>query len=167
MKRLILAVSVAVLAIALAASVASATSHKVPRWSQGENMFRNNYVTIRHSFDYSGEYAAVLSNDPHEQGRIYKELLITRGDDLKVKIKAKGDATRNARLWFLLDNKRIAAKQNFTPGLHWYFFEIPDDVHGVHRVALLTENLGKASPSEASDGNAPLIVDLVWTRPSH
>jgi hypothetical protein len=161
MKRLILAALVAALAIAFAAPVtmASASSHKVPRWTQGEDMSRNNYVTIRHSFDYSGEYAAVLSNDFHEQGRIYKQLLITRGDDLRVRIKAKGDATRNARLWFLLDKKRVAAKQNFKPGLHWYRFEIPNDVHGVHRVALLTENRGKGG----SDGNAPLIVDLIWT----
>ena len=162
MKRLILAALVAALAIALAAPVASAQYPKPPRWTQAEDMYWNNYVTIKHSFDYSGEYAAVLSNDFHEQGRIYKQLLITRGDDLRVRIKAKGDATRNARLWLLLDRERVVAKQNFKPGLHWYCFEIPNDVHGVHRVALLTENRGKGG----SDGNAPLIVDLIWT-PQH
>ena len=164
MKRLILAALVAALAIALAAPVASAQYPKPPRWTQAEDMYWNNNVTLKHSFDYSGEYAAALSNDPGEQGRIYRELLISRGDDLKVRIKAKGDATRNARLWLLLDRERVVAKQNFKPGLHWYWFEVPNDVRGIHRVTLHTENLGKGSL--ASDGNRPLIVDLIWT-PQH
>jgi hypothetical protein len=162
MKRSILAALVA-LAIALAAPAAMAYGYpKPPRWTQAEEMYWNNNVTFRHSFDYSEGAAAALSNDPGEQGRIYRELLITRGDDLKVRIKANGDATRNARLWLLLDRERVVAKQNFRPGLHWYWFEVPDDVHGIHRVTLHTENLGKGSL--ASDGNRPLIVDLIWTR---
>jgi len=79
-----------------------------------------------------------------------------------VRIKANGDATRNARLWLLLDRERVVARQICKPGLHWYWFEVPNDVRGIHRVTLHTENLGKGSL--ASDGNRPLIVDLIWTR---
>jgi hypothetical protein len=161
MKRLILAALVVALAIALAApvAVASAPNPKPPRWSQGEKMYHNNYVTVRSGLEFSEGYAVALANDAGRQGLIFKELLISRGDDLRVRIKAKGNATRNARLWFLLDKQRIGAKQNFRPGLHWYVFQIPDGVHGVHRVTLHTKNLGKDEPT----GNAPLIVDLVWT----
>ena len=51
MKRLILAALVAALAIALAAPVASAQYPKPPRWTQAEDMYWNNNVTLKHSFD--------------------------------------------------------------------------------------------------------------------
>jgi len=53
MKRSILAALVA-LAIALAAPAAMAYGYpKPPRWTQAEEMYWNNNVTLRHSFDYS------------------------------------------------------------------------------------------------------------------
>ena len=57
------------------------------------------------------------------------------------------------------DKQRIGSKENFRPGVHSYYFQIPEDVHGIHRVTLKTKNLGKDEPT----GNAPLIVDTVWT----
>jgi hypothetical protein len=163
MKRLILAALAVALAIALAAPAAMGQYPKPPRWTQAEHMYWNNNVTLRNSIEYSGMAAAALSTEPGEQGRIYKELLIDRGDDLKVGIKAKGDATRNARLWFMLDRERVVAKQNFKPGLHYYWFEVPNDVRGIHRITLHTENLGRGNL--ASDGSRPLIVDVIWTLP--
>jgi hypothetical protein len=163
MKRLILAALVVALAIALAAPVAlaSGTNPKPPRWIEAEHMYHDN-TQLRSGPEFSGGYAVALGNDAHWQGRIFKDLLITRGDDLKVRIKAKGNATRNARLWFHIDKQRIASKENFRPGVHSYFFQIPEGVHGIHRVTLKTKNLGKDEPT----GNAPLIVDVLWT-PQH
>jgi hypothetical protein len=159
MKRLIIVALVVALATTLAASVAGAQYPKPPRWTEAEDMYWNNNVALKRSIEYSGMSAAALSTEPGAQGRIYKELLINRGDDLRVGIKAKGDATRNARLWFMLDRERVVAKQNFKRGLHYYWFEVPNDVRGIHRVTLHTENLGKGVTNRA------LIVDVIWTLP--
>jgi hypothetical protein len=125
-------------------------------------MYWNNNVRLAYSDEYTDGVAAALSNEPGEQGRIYKELLISPGDDLKVRIGARGDATRSARLWLLLDRERVTSIQNFRPGVHNYWIEVPSDVRGIHRVTLHTENLGKGTL--ANDGSRRLIVDVIWTR---